>query len=68
LNDVTLYAEGPTPACPFCRCGENKLLAGGISIVSDTISASYRNQKKQGHLGAMTIAAAPDCLSFAAKS
>jgi hypothetical protein len=65
---MTLQAEGPTPACPSCRWGEKMFLVGGISIVSNAISDSCWNHGNLGHFGAMTVAAAPYCLSFAARS
>ena len=37
-------------------------------MVSSAISYSCWNHGKRGHFGAMTVAAAPDCRSFAARS
>ncbi len=58
---------GPDSACPSCRCGEKKFRAGGISTVSEAISASCWYPGKRGHFGAITVATAPDCLSFATR-
>ena len=68
LKATTLQAEGPTPPCPRRFCGEKRSRLGGISIVSAAIEDRWANHGFLGQYGAITVAAAPDCRSFAARS
>ncbi len=67
-NDTTLQVEGPTPPRPCRFSGENKSWLGNMMIDSDAMSARWAYHAFLGQYGAMMVAAAPDCLSLAAKS
>ena len=60
---------GPDPRVSLLPLLREKInWAGGISTVFEAISASCWYHGKRGHFSAVTVAAASDCLSFAARS